>query len=106
MKIWIDADGFDSMRATANCQPRTKVTGISAPSQIGRRAAPQRVASWVRYDKFIWFPLLNHRALQVRELALRQLHEIAPHEVAFDPAATTAERQRQLVHLQSQWLTR
>ena len=87
-------------------EQRIRLSRIRRALDVETGDTPQRVASWLRYDKFIWFPLLNHRALQVRELALRQLHEIAPHEVAFDPAATTAERQRQLVHLQSQWLTR
>jgi len=52
-QIWIDAEGFDSSRATANCQTRTKVTSISAPSQIVRRAAQQRVASSKRQAESI-----------------------------------------------------
>lgn len=87
-------------------EQRIRLSRIRRALNVETGDTPQRVASWLRYDKFIWLPLLNHRALRVREFALRQLREIAPHEVAFDPEATTAERQRQLAHLQSQWLTR
>ena len=87
-------------------EQRMRLFRIRRALDVESGDTPQRVASWLRYDKFIWLPLLNHRARQVRELTLRRLREIAPHEIAFDPGATTAQRQRQLVHLQSQWMMR
>ena len=87
-------------------EQRIRLARIRRSLDVETGDTPQRVASWLRYDKFIWLPLLNHRALQVREIALRQLSAIAPHEIVFNPRATVAERQRQLTYLQSQWLPR
>ena len=91
---------------TLSAEQRVRLARIQRSLRPETGDTPQRVAAWLRYDKFIWLALLDHHTLRVRQLALGQLRAISPGDVAFDPQATAPERQRQLARLQSEWSPR
>ncbi len=89
---------------TLDAEQRSRIRQIKQSLHVYDADTPARVAGWLADDRAVWLALMERKNEATRTIAAGQLETILGRSLAFDPAASEAERQQQVRRLRTEWV--